>query len=93
MSSSSLQQKSAAEGTTANNEPPRICIPGQLLHRVSQGEKGGDEGGGVYHAGNGCYEFHGAVYASLAGFVHIFQYKDSVGKFPFQKILNKTRKL
>ncbi|KAL3104189.1 hypothetical protein niasHS_002216 [Heterodera schachtii] len=45
----------------------RICVPGEQLFSVSSG----------YHAGNGCYEFHGSICASLAGFLHVYSLKDS----------------
>uniref|UniRef100_A0A914GXY0 Exosome complex component CSL4 n=1 Tax=Globodera rostochiensis TaxID=31243 RepID=A0A914GXY0_GLORO len=55
-------------GTDNNgNCEKRACIPGELLFSVADG----------YHAGNGCYEFHGSVFASLSGFVHVFSLKDS----------------
>lgn len=31
-----------------------------------------------YNAVNGCYEYHGSIYASLAGFVHVFSSTDEV---------------
>jgi hypothetical protein len=45
-----------------------ICLPGQHLFVASDG----------YRAGNGCFELNGTVFASLAGFVHIFPFQDQV---------------
>lgn len=49
----------------SNTQSERTCIPGDKLFTAADG----------YYAGLGCYEFHGAIYASLAGFVHVFNPK------------------
>ncbi|KAH7728193.1 3'-5' exoribonuclease CSL4 [Aphelenchoides avenae] len=54
----------------SSNSAQRTCIPGEKLFPSSGG----------YRAGNGCYEIHNAIYASLIGFVHTFSMKDFDGR-------------
>lgn len=49
----------------------KTCVPGDRLFPTSEG----------YRAGAGCYEVHGFIFASLVGFVHVFDSKDPVGYF------------
>uniref|UniRef100_A0A915EDZ3 Uncharacterized protein n=1 Tax=Ditylenchus dipsaci TaxID=166011 RepID=A0A915EDZ3_9BILA len=50
-------------GSSKSNQSGRKCIPGDKLFATSEGQ---------YRAGNGCYEFHGQIFASLAGYVYVF---------------------
>ncbi|KAI1724504.1 exosome complex component CSL4 [Ditylenchus destructor] len=50
----------------SSDQSERRCVPGDKLFDSSED----------YNAGNGCYEYHGSIYACLAGFVHVFPSTD-----------------
>ena len=54
--------------TSNGQQENTVCTPGDKLFSVSDG----------FHAGSGCYEFHGTIRASLTGYVHVYELKNSV---------------